>query len=427
MDASPRGTGSPALLRRFNSAAVLRTIRAHGPVSRGDVARLCGLSKPTVREIVESFIAEGVVHQIEPVNGAVPKRPGPRPRLLAFRGDFGYVVGVDIGADKILALVGDLNGELVASERRTTRNISPFNAESLLAEVLSATDAALAAAGVGKRLVKAVGVGTPGVVDPETGRVTLAPQLPGWEGIEPGRWFRQAFDCPIHVDKELHLAVVGEQWRGAARGIDDAVYIQLGVGIGAGILIGGDVYRGMNGGAGEIGYLPIDGEAHDAERGFGRLEWLAGGTAFARLGRQAAEGPDGALLLDLAGGEPEAIDAKIVFEAARRGSQAADHVVQTIVKRIARAIASVACVLNPSTVLIGGGISGAGDALLRPLEQEVARLIPYRPRLVLSVLGDQAVAWGALRLATNAVENELFRAPLEAFAGPAARPRRATS
>lgn len=413
MDASPRGTGSPALLRRFNSAVVLRAIRTHGPISRTEVAKLSGLSKPTVRDIVQPLLRQGIVRELALDEASGPLRPGPRPRLLTFRGDFGYVGGVDIGANKILALVADLNGEVVGSERRTTRQISPFNAESLLAEVIATTEAALDVAAVAKGQVKAIGVGTPGVVAPETGRVTLAPQLPGWEGIRPGRWFREAFDCPVQVDKELHLAVLGEQWRGAARGVDDAVYIQLGVGIGAGILIAGDVYRGISGGAGEIGYLPIDGGSEEPESGFGRLEWEAGGTAFARLGRAAAEGPEGGLLLELAGHDPEAIDAKLVFEAARQGSPAAQQVVRTVVTRIARAIASVACVLNPSTILIGGGISRAGATLLEPLKAEVARLIPFPPRLVLSVLGDEAVAYGALRIAINAVESELLSAPVE--------------
>ena len=144
-----------------------------------------------------------------------------------------------------------------------------------------------ASAGVDRSSLQAVGVGTPGVVDPVSGRVTLAPQLGGWEGIRLASRLEPAFPCSVLVDNEVHLSVLAERWRGSAQGIDDALYVQIGVGIGGGVLIGGDLYRGAGGAAGEIGYLPIFDD--DAERdGLGPFEHAAGGTAFARLGRRAA-------------------------------------------------------------------------------------------------------------------------------------------
>jgi predicted NBD/HSP70 family sugar kinase len=397
-------SGSPQLMRRLNAALVLRAIRDDGPATRATLQRTTGLSKPTVREVVEFLIKTGYVSE-SPADGAA-RGPGPRARILSFRADLGYVLGVDIGANKILALVADLNGSIVGADRRQTDGSK--GAEVVLAEVRIAARGALDDAGVSRSSLKAVAVGTPGIVEPGSGRVTLAPQLAGWEGIRLAAVLGRSFPCRVLVDNEVHLSVLAERWLGAARGIDDVVYMQIGVGIGAGILIGGEVYRGARGAAGEIGYLPIpDGEDPPAA-GLGHFEHAAGGSAFARLGREAARGTDGAVLRELAGGDPEAVDAEIVFAAAARGDEAARRVLEELLDRLARGLASAAALLNPATVIIGGGLSRAGDALLEPLERRVGELVALPPRLVLSALGDEAVALGAVRLATQSVDERLF-------------------
>jgi predicted NBD/HSP70 family sugar kinase len=240
--------------------------------------------------------------------------------------------------------------------------------------------------------------------------VKLAPQLAGWEGLPLGRRLERGFACPVLVDNEVRLSVLAERWRGAAQGIDEAVFVQVGYGIGAGILIGGEVYRGADGAAGEIGYLPLgDAGGHDgATAGLGPFERAAGGTAFARLGRTAALERDGALLRELAGGDPDGVDAAVVFAAAARGDAAAQAVVDEVVLRLARGVAAVVAVLNPATVIVGGGVSRGEQQLLGPLERAVAALVPAPPRFVLSALGDESVALGGVRLAVQAVEHELF-------------------
>ena len=211
---------------------------------------------------------------------------------------------------------------MIGAVRRRTSARDRQTADTLLELVGSAADEVLATAEVDRSSLQAVGVGTPGVVDPVSGRVTLAPQLGGWEGIRLASRLEPAFPCSVLVDNEVRLSVLGERWRGSAQGIDDALYVQVGVGIGGGVLIGGDVYRGAGGAAGEIGYLPIFDD--DAERnGLGPFEHAAGGTAFARLGRRAAARGESPALLELAGGDPDAIDAEVVFAAADGGDEAA--------------------------------------------------------------------------------------------------------
>ena len=396
-------SGSPQLMRHLNTSLVLATVRGAGSLSRADICRATGLSKPTVNQVVELLLRAGYV--TESVGDGVSGRPGRRARLVAFRADMGHVLGVDIGANKVLVLAADLNGAVVATERRRVGGAE--DAESVLREVRRAVRSVLASARLRRDRLKAVGVGTPGVVDPVTGSVSLAPQLPGWEGIKLAGRLRSAFPCPVLVDNEVHLSVLAERWRGAAQGVDDAVYLQLGVGIGAGILIRGELYRGAAGAAGEIGYLPLPNGDHPID-GLGAFEHAAGGSAFARLGRAAARRSEGEVLRRLAGGDPDAVDAEIVFAAAADGDPTAAEIVDELVGRIARGIASVVAVLNPATVIVGGGMSGAGLALVERLDRLVAGLVPVPPRLVLSSLGDEAVALGAVRLAIQSVDERLF-------------------
>lgn len=399
--------GSPRLLRRINSAAVLRAIRAGAPISRSELARATGLSKPTVNGAVELLLQSGYLTERVAAVDDRTRRPGPRARLLSFRGDSGHVLGIDIGANKVLAVVADLTGEVLGTVRRLTGARERQTANAILDLVGAATDDALATAGVDRSTLRAVGVGTPGVVDPVSGRVTLAPQLGGWEGIRLASRLQPAFPCSVLVDNEVHLSVLGERWRGSAQGIDDALYVQVGVGIGGGVLIGGDVYRGAGGSAGEIGYLPIF-DDDGGRDGLGPFEHAAGGTAFARLGRRAAAAGESPALLELAGGDLDAIDAEVVFAAAARSDEAAKRIVDELLQRLARGIASAVTILNPSTVIVGGGVSRAGERLREPLERLIADLVPVPPRVVLSSLGDESVALGAARLALQAVEERLF-------------------
>lgn len=405
--------GSPQLLRRLNSAHVLSAIRDQGPISRAALAKTIGLSKPTVNEVVEALLRDGTVVESIDNGSDRPARPGPRARLLRFRADRGYVLGVDIGAEKLLVLVADLNGDVVASERRRVAARERAQAEVVLDRVREASTAALRRAGISRTGLQAVGVGTPGVVDPATGRLTLAPQLGGWEGLPLGKRLQRSFSCPVLVENEVHLAVLAERWRGAAQGIEDALFVQAGYGIGGGLLIGGRLYRGANGAAGEIGYLPFASDGAD-RNGLGPFEHASGGSAYARHGREAATRQRGRRLLELAAGDPAAVDAEIIFRAAAEGDRAAKGLVEELVARLAEGVAAAAVVLDPDMVILGGGLSRAGDVLLEPLERHLRELVPIPPRVVLSGLGEESVALGAVRLAIQTVEERLFGISVEA-------------
>lgn len=405
--------GSPSLLRRVNSAAVLRVVRQGKAVSRAEIARLTGLSVPTVNGVVEDLLLAGYLQEDIAQHGDRARRRGPRPRLVHFRANVGHVLGLDIGANKVLAIVSDLDGEATGSDRRTVA--AAADANEVLEVAAAAVRAALRRAKVSANELLSAAVGTPGVVELPMGRVTLAPQLPGWEGLPLADRVAQWLGRPVLAVNEVHLSLLAERWRGAIQGVDDALYVQVGIGIGAGILMGKQLYRGSTGAAGEIGYLPLINCAALLPQGVGQFEYSAGGRAFARLGSRAAAGPHGSVLRELAGGDPASVDAAMVFSAASRGDPTAGRILNKIVGRLARGIAAAVALLNPAVVVVGGGLSQAGDMLLAPLEDKVRGLVPMPPRFVLSALGDEAVALGAVRAALDTVDDDLLALAREAL------------
>ena len=400
--------GSPGLLRRINSTVILDRIRNDGPISRAALARATGLSKPTVNQVVELLLEQGLVEEAADVVDA-PRRPGPRARQLRFRADIGHVLGLDVGADKTLALVADLSGRIVAGARREESGAA--GRAAVLSAVEGAARDALEAAGLGTDALRMVGVSTPGVVDPASGRLSLAPQIADWDGLDLGGQLERRFGCPVVADNETRLSLLAECWRGAARDVPHVVYVQVGIGIGGALVLDGRLFRGKSGAAGEISYLlDVDEPDDDAPGGTptGPFERAAGGRAYARLGAAAAAGPDGALLRELAGGEAAAVSARTVFAAAARGDAAAAAIVAELTARLGRGVANVATVVDPDLVVLGGGIANAGAALLEPVERTVRAAVPFPPRIVLSELGDDGAALGALRRALDAVDELHF-------------------
>ncbi len=397
-------SGSPSVLRHLNRNHVLRVVRESGPLSRNELARRTGLSRPTINEVVGELLEEGIA--AERIDDTQPSRPGPRAKLVSFRADTGYVLGIDIGGTKTVVHLADRSGTILATRRATTADADTRAA--VLAVIRKCIDQVSDLAQVPLEQIEAVGVGTPGVVDPVSGALSLAPQLPEWEGIVLADELDRRLTGPIHVANEVHLAVLGERWHGAARDVLNAVYLHIGVGIGLGILIDGHLHRGSTGAAGEIGYLPlVDVDQRDTDA-VGALEHLASGAAFARRGQAAARTADGARLKELAGGDVDAVDARTVFAAAEEGDPAAVQITDELIDLLARGAAAVCLVLNPATVILGGGLSQAGTALAAPLERRVRALVPFPPRLQISELGDVAVAHGAVRLALDAVDAKLY-------------------
>lgn len=396
-------------MRQQNAGAVLHIIRELGPISRPDIAREAGLSKPTVSNVVKFLSERGylVEEEMAPTAGE-PKSRGPRPRLVSFNARTGYVIGIDTGADNTIGKLSDLAGNVLATHRR--KHDAHPDRHRVLADIRQVIADLLRTSGLQASDISALGLGTPGVVDPDTGCVSLAPQISGWEGTNLSQEFADQFTCPVVIENETHLSLLAERWEGSAQECRNALLVQLGIGVGGAFLLDGKIYRGSTGAAGEIAYLSLsDGdEQPPADSSIGAFEWYVGGQAYRRHGMRAARSEDGQRLLELGHGDPAAVTARTVFRAAREGDPAATKVMQLLLERLARGISNLATAMNPELVIIGGGVSKAGEFILPTIQEVVDDMVPHSPTVVLSSLGDRGTVIGALHRALDVVNQEIY-------------------
>lgn len=398
----------PHVLRQINSRAVLRAIREHSPARVADLMQATGLSRPAVTRAVAELRDADLVADVDETAQVSMGRPA---QWVRFRAEVGHVVGVDVGSHKVIAMVADLAGTVVSS-RQVTIGEGATGARLLLS-VRDTIAEALAKADLTGEDVWAIVVGTPGIVEESSGEVLLAPGIPGLAHLPVLAELRTLTPSPVLIENDINLAVLGERWCGAAVGSDSLVFVHWGVRIGAGIIIDGKPYRGAHGAAGEIGFADVFSalDAPDPEALLGnRASAVSEQGAFENIvGAQAiAELADAADALATRNGSvhPDAVAA--VFAAATDGDPNALAVVDRIAARFARGLAAMLLVLDPREVIIGGGLSRAGETLLAAIDRHLRPRILTSPRLVLSDLGSDAVALGAVRRALDHAEERLF-------------------
>jgi predicted NBD/HSP70 family sugar kinase len=375
-------------LRELNSLTVVRALRDQPPATVTELAKLTGLSRPAVDVIAQGLVTGGWATIVEPGGSSVVGRPARRYR---FRATAGYVIGVDVGAHKILALVADLDGNVVHTARvAVAADADPGERLTALDQILATC---LAEAGKTAPDIWAVTIGVTGPVD-ATGRTTLFTPLPGWQTVDLAAHLSDRFTCPIIVENDCKLAALAERWRGAARDADDIVFLLAGMRTGAGLIIDGVLRRGYGGAAGEIGALKA-------------VRWLAAPSHLQRCpGVPATVSDDDA--------------AAWVFNAARDGNRDARTAVGRYVKDLAVGTAALVLALDPQVVVFGGGFSRSADLVLESLHRELQKLVLRVPDVVASTLGADSVALGALRLALNEVDRRLFTLGLSAPVAPRA-------
>lgn len=384
-----RRSATASTIRNINRSAILDLLREKSPISRSQIARQLNMSVPTVMRIVNDLMDEDLVR----MRGTVESTGGRPGSLLEFNGDAYAVVGVDLGGTKMFGTVADLAG-IIQHERYVPhkRDNGPRQYFDELCEFIQMLLDAPRPPG---QCVRGIGVGAPGFTLVPEGVVTWAPSL-GWRDLPLQEMLSDRFDMPVFVENDVNLTALGEWGFGAGRGASNLVSIAIGTGIGAGIIIGGALYRGHNQGAGEVGYLlpGVDflGRCYNQ---FGALESLASGTGIAERACQLLEQEDKPV-------PPEGLTAQDVFDAARSGEAWAQQVVGGTVDYLSLAIASISALLDPEIIILGGGVARSADLLIDPILQRLEGVVQFVPRLVASPLGRRAAAMGAIMLVLNA-------------------------
>jgi glucokinase len=372
----------PPLLRQTNAYLLLRLLRETGPCSKADLVRASGLSAPTVTNVVAHLAAAGLV---EPI-GEGDSTGGRPPDIIRFRAERGCVVGVEIGPDFLRFLLADLDGHELG---RTKAALSWQSSKPATVCVQMAREVRnlLRKHKLAETQLLGLVVGVPAIVNVKDGVVLSLSVLKGWSDVPLGSMLQKEFRCQVIVENDTNLAAQGEYYRGAAQGHGNFVYIIIGEGVGAGIFLDGNIYRGSQWSAGEIGYLrvPHVSRENPTVHGYGRLEKVLGAPGILRSWRASRKRNRP---------QPKVVNAAEVFDLAAAGNSQAKKILQQRATILSDIILDLALILNPSMILIGG-IVGNHPRLL----QEVRALLKgseiARVRVGPGALGSSAVLWGA--------------------------------
>ncbi|MFD2764457.1 ROK family transcriptional regulator [Micromonospora eburnea] len=379
--------GTPRLLRALNDRAALELLLERGPLTRARLGELTGLSKVTASQLVERLEERGLVTRVGEQAGG----RGPNAQLYAVRPSSAYVVGVDVGAERVVAACADITGEVVGRVEQSTRDT-----DDPVGVVHNAVVQAASSAGAELSSVRRIVLGTPGLVDPGTGDITFAFNLPRWHrGLLAA--LRDDLHTPVVFENDVNLAAVAEAQSGAAQGVSDFVLVWVGAGVGLAIVLGGRLHHGSSGAAGEIGYLPVPGvpiPRDVTKRAKPAFQQLAGADAVRAVAVEHGFA---------AGGAAEAVRAAIA------AGTAGGPMLDELARRLALGVASTCVVLDPPLVVLAGEVGQAGGAALADrVQHEVAAITLVRPRVVATGLTEEPILRGALRTALDAVRDEVF-------------------
>jgi predicted NBD/HSP70 family sugar kinase len=321
---------------------------------------------------------------------------GPNAQLYAFTPGRAHVIGVDVGPERVVAACADITGAIVGRVEQSTRDT-----DDPVGVVHNAVVQAAAEAGAEMSSVRRVVLGTPGLVDPQSGEISFAWDLPRWHrGLLDD--LRRDLSTPVVFGNDVNLAAVAEQSTGAAKGVTDFALIWIGRGVGLASVIDGRLHQGATGAAGEIGYLPVAGaevprhQSKRAQKGGvrGAFQSIAGADAVKAIGKKY--GFRGS----------EAAD---VIRSAVAAGEAGDQVLDELAEHLALGVAATCVVLDPPLVVLAGEVSQAGGpALADRVEREVAAITLVNPKVVITGVESEPVLHGALHTALDAVRDEVF-------------------
>ncbi len=367
----------PRLLRALNEQLLLQQIRQLGPCSRAELARRSGLSKPTVSLALANAERSGLVREAGQRTGV----PGRSAVLYEVRPEAGYTLGLDIGRQYLRGAVADLAGSVLATLEQRTRATST---SGRITELIGLADGLCADAGLVRSAISQTVIGSPGVYDPQRDAIILAGELAAWGKPAVLAELRNAFGEQLVVENDVDAATLAERVHGHGREVGTFAFVWIGTGVGMGMVIDGNLYRGAHGVAGEIAFMPISagrGADPEDERRRGMLEAAGSAAGVVRAARRAGmRGP---------------VTARKVFQAAAAGDERAASVVADEAELVARAICAIVTVIDPELIVLGGGI-GQAPGFAAVVAAALRRLAPVMPDVRVSALGTRAVVDGCL-------------------------------
>ncbi|MGI9863001.1 ROK family glucokinase [Moorella naiadis] len=390
-------TGNQQLMKEINRMAIIKLLQTHGLLSRAEIARVANLSRSTVSGLVSELIDLGIVIEQEKDRS----KGGRKPMLLSINEAGGVILGIDLGGTKIVGGVVNLRAQVLKRLHRPTPKDPDEVVVALIELIRDLLDTPEAIASE----IKGIGIACPGLVDREHGTVVDAGNL-RWRNVPLEDKIKKEFGLLTVIENDTNAAALGEKHYGVGTGVDSLIYVAIGTGIGAGLIVNGLLFRGAFNGAGEVGHMHVLDSGPQCVCGRrGCLEALTSGPA---IGRRAVEllleGRHSSLLME-AYKKNGALTAEEVALAAKEGDTLATAVFTEAGRYIGLALGNLANSFNPSMIVLGGGVAKAGTVLLEPVRQAVNEIALTSHnkglQVVLTSLGDDAGIVGAATLVLN--------------------------
>ena len=402
--------GNSKYILRVNKKKILNLIYNGQPISRAEATKKSGISAPTVSRIVDSLIKEGLVQEI----GTGKSTGGRCPRMLKMADTENYIIGIDLGTTNIYGILADLNAKIIYEEKRPTKlgegfyKIMDQTAEVIETLINQAKDR-------NKRLC-GIGMAVAGLINKQRNIVEFSPNF-HWHDVDIIGNLGKRFDMPIFFDNVTRVMALGELCYGVGKQYQDFIFVNIGYGIGAGIILNGSPLLGANGMAGEFGHITIEKDSKiQCDCGnFGCLEALASGRGIARAAQNALEKGADSILAKMCKGNIQTVSAEMVATAAKKGDALAWNVFQQAAEYIGIGIFSLINLFNPEAIIIGGGVIQAGEILFDNVRKTInARSLNRSSRgvpVLAPTFGLKVAAIGAVAL----VMNKLLDLELEDF------------
>jgi len=399
-----RKTADQTLVRELNTTLLLDALRTRGPLSRASLSSALGLNRSTVSSVISELLDDGLVKEVG-LESSTGGRPG---MLLDLNPDGGCAVGVEIGVDFISVILTDFTAELLWREH--VESDPDEGQEAILQRSEDLVQAALDVCEERNMPHMGIGVGLPGLVDIREGKLVFAPNL-NWRDVPLRALWEDRFALPVFVENEANAAALGEYYFGIAQHVQNLIYLSAGVGLGGGIMINGNLFRGSSGYAGEIGHMTVD--PHGLLCGCGKRgcwETLVGPRAIVRRVKEKVENDDD-VLARLADGSSSLVDVSGVVRAAEDGNEAARTALEEVGEQLGIGIANLVNAFNPQLVVLGGALSLASDFLMPSIERTVKMHTLSQPGEVVEIAssahGADACVMGAVAL----VLDDILRQP----------------
>jgi glucokinase-like ROK family protein len=395
-------TADQLLVKQINKTLVLNTIYKEKPISRAEIAKLTGLNKSTVSALVDELLSEGLTLEI----GIGESQGGRKPINLSINKEVGSVIGIDLGVNYILSILTNFAGEIIWEKRIAIKNRinSPLQkVQDLFGLIKETIDHAPPTI----RGIIGMGVGAPGMLNYDQGYILSAPNLL-WENIKLKDIIEEEFNIPTLIDNEANAGAIGEKWFGFGKKASELVYVSAGTGIGAGIVINNELYRGARGLAGEIGHMTVDVHGIKCTCGnIGCWEEYASEKALLRYLQENATGHPDSILLEDSSLNPDNLNIFQIVDAANRGDSLAIAAFKNVGYYLGVGVANLINAFNPECVVVGNVLPLAGDILMDELRTEVARRsFSYKyshVKIVSSELSMKACALGAVALVISKI------------------------